>query len=86
MALEPVNAGWNAMPESSSANVIQWADRAHRTEHAGADSAHRVEPIPIYDAAAVFEAEAASKLRFISEQTRKYWQYRRRRELRTALL
>jgi hypothetical protein len=72
------------MPEPSSANVIQWACRLQSPEHVGADGAHRLEPIPIYDASAVFAAEAAGKLRFISEHTRKYWQRRRQRELQTG--
>ena len=72
------------MPEPSSTNVIQWTCRARTAEYVGVDGAYRLEPIRIYDASAVFEAEAAGKLRFISEHTRKYWQSKRRSECQAA--
>ena len=62
------------MYEPSSAKVIQWASRLGRAERVDAEGRHQIEPIVTGNGSAVFEAEAAGKLRFISERTRMYWQ------------
>ena len=62
------------MSDSTSAKVIPWKSGPLPAEYVSVGGMLWLKPIAPVDCAAVWEAEAAGKLKFFSEQVRQHWE------------